>query len=91
VFDLHRVYSAADTQAWAAQGCVTAGIGCLECKKPLIDAIVVEVENVRARARDYEQDRDAVAAIINDGCEKAREAARETMQEVRSAMGLQYR
>ena len=91
VFDLHQIYSSAQTQSWATAGCRTAGIGCLECKKPLIDAVVAEVEGIRARAREYEEDRDAVAGLINEGCEKAREAARETMQEVRSAMGLQYR
>ncbi len=91
VFDLHRVYSSAQTQAWATEGCRTAGIGCLECKKPLIDVVVVEIEGIRARAREYEENRDAVRNIIVEGCEKAREAARETMQEVRAAMGLEYR
>jgi tryptophanyl-tRNA synthetase len=91
VFDLHRIYSSAETQAWATEGCRTAGIGCLECKKPLIDAVVVEIEGIRARAREYEENRDAVRNIILEGCEKAREAARETMQEVRAAMGLEYR
>ena len=91
VFDLHRVYSSAETQAWAAAGCRSAGIGCLECKKPLIDAVVAEIETIRARAREYEENRDAVRGIIAEGSEKAREAARETMQEVRAAMGLEYR
>jgi tryptophanyl-tRNA synthetase len=91
VFDLHRIYSTAETQAWAAAGCTSAGIGCLECKKPLIDVVVAELETFRARAKEYEENRDAVRGIIADGCDKAREAARETMQEVRAAMGLEYR
>jgi tryptophanyl-tRNA synthetase len=91
VFDLHRIYSSAETQAWATAGCKSAGIGCIECKKPLIDAVVLEIEGVRARAREYEENRDAVVNLINEGCEKAREAARETMQEVRAVMGLEYR
>jgi tryptophanyl-tRNA synthetase len=91
VFDLHRIYSTAETQAWAAAGCRSAGIGCLECKKPLIDVVVAELETIRARAKEYEENRDAVRGIIAEGCEKAREAARETMQEVRAAMGLEYR
>ncbi|MBS0394408.1 MAG: tryptophan--tRNA ligase [Proteobacteria bacterium] len=91
VFDLHRVYSSAETQAWAAAGCRSAGIGCLECKKPLIDAVVAEIEAIRARAKEYEDNRDAVRGIIAEGTEKAREAARATMQEVRAAMGLGYR
>ena len=91
VFDLHRIYSSAATQAWATEGCRSAGIGCIDCKKPLIDAVIVEIEGVRARAKVYEDDREAVVGLINEGCEKAREAARETMQEVRAAMGLGYR
>ena len=91
VYDLHRVYSTPETQAWAAAGCKSAGIGCLECKKPLIDSVVAEIEAIRARAKEYEDNRDAVRGIIAEGCEKAREAARETMQEVRAAMGLEYR
>lgn len=91
VFDLHRIYSTADTQAWAAAGCRSAGIGCLECKKPLIDRVVEEVTQIRARAVEYAGNRDLVRSIIAEGCEKARDVARETMTEVRSAMGLEYR
>ncbi len=91
VYDLHRVYSSAETQAWAAAGCKSAGIGCLECKKPLIETVVAEIEAIRTRAKEYEDNRDAVRAIIAEGSEKARDAARETMQEVRAAMGLEYR
>ncbi len=91
VFDLHRVYSTPETQSWASAGCQSAGIGCLDCKKPLIDAVVVEIEGIRARAREYEEDRDAVRSILNEGADKARETARETMADVRAAMGLEYR
>ena len=91
VFDLHKIYSSDETRAWAAAGCRSAGIGCLDCKKPLIEAVVAEVEGIRARAKEYEDNRDVVRGIIATGCEKARESARETMQEVRTAMGLEYR
>jgi len=91
VFDLHKVYSPEATQTWAAAGCRSAGIGCLECKKPLIDVVVGEIEGVRARAREYEENPDAVYSIIHEGNEKARDAARETMQDVRAAMGLEHR
>jgi tryptophanyl-tRNA synthetase len=91
VFDLHRIYSTPETRAWAAAGCRTAGIGCLECKKPLIESVVAEIEGIRARAKEYEDNRDAVRGIIAEGCEKARDNARATMQEVRTAMGLEYR
>ncbi len=73
------------------QGCRSAGIGCLECKKPVIDAIITELEPICERARQYESDMDLVKSIINEGSEKARDMARDTLQEVRQAMGLNYR
>jgi tryptophanyl-tRNA synthetase len=91
VFDLHRVYSTPDVQQWAANGCRTAGIGCLDCKKPVIDAVVTELTAIRKRAQEYEENRDLVRSIVSEGCEKARDTARETMNEVREAMGLAYR
>jgi tryptophanyl-tRNA synthetase len=91
VFDLHRVYSTPDVQQWAANGCRTAGIGCLDCKKPVIDAVVTELTAIRKRAQEYEENCDLVRSIVSEGCEKARDTARETMNEVREAMGLAYR
>jgi tryptophanyl-tRNA synthetase len=91
VYDLHRIYSSPDVQQWAASGCRSAGIGCLDCKKPVIDAVVVELTAIRKRAQEYEENRELVRSIIAEGCEKARDTARETMTEVREAMGLGYR
>ena len=91
VFDLHKIYSSEETRTWAAAGCRSAGIGCLDCKKPLIETVVAEIEGIRARAKEYEDNRDVVRAIIAEGCEKARDSARDTMHEVRTAMGLEYR
>ena len=91
VFDLHRIYSDEATRQWAATGCRSAGIGCLECKKPLIDKVVEEVVAIRARAQEYEDNPELIRGIIAAGCDKARDAARETMSEVRAAMGLEYR
>jgi len=91
VFDLHKVYSSSETQSFAANGCRSAGIGCIECKKPLIDAVVSEIEGIRRRAKDYEDNRDMVRSLLSAGAEKARDTARDTMQEVRAAMGLEYR
>ena len=88
VFDLHRVYSDEATRQWAANGCRTAGIGCLECKKPLIEKIVAEVTGMRERAREYEDNPELVANLVAEGAEKARESARETLDEVRRAMHL---
>jgi tryptophanyl-tRNA synthetase len=91
VWDLHLLYSDADTQRWAEQGCRSAGIGCLECKKPVIDKIVEEVSGMRQRAQEYEDNPDLVRGIIAEGCEKAREVAGQTIDDVKQAMGLSYR
>ncbi|MBS3785289.1 MAG: tryptophan--tRNA ligase [Gammaproteobacteria bacterium] len=91
VFDLHRVYSNEETQDWVQQGCRSAGIGCIDCKRPLIDAVQAEVAPIRERAEALEADPEQVRQIITSGCEHAQEVARSTMQEVRSAIGLSYR
>ena len=88
VWDLHKVYSDQTTRDWVDQGCRSAGIGCLECKKPLIDKIVEEVTTMRKRAQEYQDNPDLVRNILTEGAEKAREAARETLDEVRRAMHL---
>ena len=88
VWQLHEVYSDESTRDWVNAGCRSAGIGCLECKKPLSDAIVAELEPIQLRAAQYEKDPDVVRSIIAEGCETARETARETLHDVRSAMGL---
>jgi tryptophanyl-tRNA synthetase len=88
VFDLHRIYSDEATRAWASAGCKSAGIGCLECKKPLIDKVVAEVTSLRDRAREFQENPELVNNLLAEGREKAREAARETLDEVRRAMHL---
>ena len=90
LWQFHLVYSDEDTKAWAQQGCTTAGIGCLECKQPVIDAILAEQQPMHERARMYEEDPTLVRNIIADGCEKADKLAQETMRDVREAMGLDY-
>ncbi len=90
VWQLHLVYSDEKTRQWANQGCRTAGIGCLECKQPVIDAVLAELAPMRERAQKYLDDPTLVRNIVADGCEKARKLARETMREVREAMGLAY-
>jgi tryptophanyl-tRNA synthetase len=88
VFDLHRIYSDDATREWAANGCRTAGIGCLDCKKPLIDKVVAEISVIRERAREYQENPELVNNIVDEGAGKARDAARETLDEVRRAMNL---
>lgn len=90
VWQFHEVYSDAKLQEWVQDGCRSAGIGCVECKQPVIDAVLAELKPIQARAREYEEQPDLVKNIINEGCEKAREVARETMDEVRHAMSLDY-
>ena len=91
VFQLHEVYSDDDTKNWARSGCTSAGIGCLDCKRPLIHAVLEEQQPMRERAQQYEENPDLVKSIIAEGCEKARGIARATLEEVREVMGLGYR
>jgi tryptophanyl-tRNA synthetase len=90
VWQFHEVYSGPDVKDWVQQGCRSAAIGCIECKQPVIDAVLAELKPMQERARGYAQQPDVVRNIINEGCERAREAARETMDEVRHAMFLDY-
>ncbi|MEO8507135.1 MAG: tryptophan--tRNA ligase [Betaproteobacteria bacterium] len=90
VWPLHRIYSNQATQDWVVKGCTTAGIGCLECKQPVIDAIIKEQQPLHERAQKYLDDPALVRNIVADGCERARKLAEETMRDVRAAMGLAY-
>jgi len=90
VWQLHQVYSGEQTKQWVMQGCKSAGIGCIECKQPVIDAVLAEQHPMRERAQQYLDDPALVRNIIADGCEKARKLASETMRDVREAMGLSY-
>ena len=90
VWQLHQVYSDAECKEWVQQGCRSAGIGCIDCKQPMIDGILREQAPMRERAQGYLDDPTLVRNIIADGCEKARELARETMRDVRESMGLEY-
>ncbi|MGL4409217.1 tryptophan--tRNA ligase [Zoogloea sp.] len=90
VWQFHLVYSSDETRSWVTQGCKSAGIGCLECKQPLIDAVQKEQDAMRERAQPYLDDPSLVRSIVADGCDKARKLAQETMREVREAMGLSY-
>ena len=90
VWQLHTVYSNDETRQWVEKGCKSAGIGCLECKQPVIDAILAEQQPMFERAQKYLDDPSLLRSIIADGCDKARKVAQETMREVREAMGLAY-
>jgi tryptophanyl-tRNA synthetase len=90
VWQFHQVYSGEATRAQVATGCRSAGIGCLECKQPVIDAILREQQPWRERAAELMADRARVRRIVDEGTECARVVARQTMAEVREAMGLDY-
>ncbi len=90
VWQLHEIYSDQSTQDWVQNGCKTAAIGCIECKTPVIDGILKELKPIQERAAQYAEDPTLVKNIVAEGCEKARKLARETMRDVRDAMGLNY-
>ena len=90
VWQLHEVYSDAEIKTWASEGCRSAGIGCLDCKQPIIDAIQTELAPIRERANDYKTDRQQLKNILQEGSEKAREIARETLDDVVEAMRFAY-
>ncbi|MCZ6664569.1 MAG: tryptophan--tRNA ligase [Gammaproteobacteria bacterium] len=91
VWNFHKIYSTEEVRQWAREGCVTAGIGCLDCKQPIIDAVLKEQQPIRERSEEILSDPDAVRAVIDEGCEAARDVARDTLEEVRHAMNLVYR
>ena len=90
VWQFHEVYSDEETKQWVQSGCTSAGIGCLECKEPVIQAILKEQQPMLERAQQYLDDPSLLRALIADGCDKARKTAQETMRDVREAMGLDY-
>ena len=90
VWQLHLVYSDEQRKQWVRRGCTSAGIGCLECKQPVIDAVLAEQKPMRERAEPYLKDPTLVRSIVADGCEKARKLAQETLRDVREVMGLGY-
>jgi tryptophanyl-tRNA synthetase len=90
VWQFHLVYSDDGVRQWATAGCTSAGIGCIECKQPVIDAVLAELAPIRERAQYYEENPDQVRNILADGREKAQEMARDTMRDVRESMGLTF-
>jgi tryptophanyl-tRNA synthetase len=90
VWPLHLVYSDAARKDWVRKGCTTAGIGCLECKQPVIDAVNAELAPIRERAQAYLEDPTLVKNILADGGDRARKLATETIRDVREAIGIHY-
>ena len=90
VFDLHEAFSPPETLAWAAEGCRTAGIGCLDCKATLADHLLEKLASIHALRPELAKRPDTVWDILHQGSKKAREAAEATMDEVREAMKIRY-
>lgn len=90
VWQLHEVYSDNSVKDWVQIGCKGASIGCIECKQPVIEVVIKELKPIQERAAQYAEDPTLVKNIVAEGCEKARKLARETMRDVRDAMGLNY-
>ena len=90
VWEFHKVYSNKDIQEWVQQGCRSAGIGCLDCKKPLIDAINAELAPIQEKVAELKAKPSVVKNVLAEGAEKARSVAQQTLQDVRAVMGLDY-
>ncbi|MFT5741781.1 MAG: tryptophanyl-tRNA synthetase, partial [Gammaproteobacteria bacterium] len=88
VWDLHQVYTSEATMQMLAEGCKTAAIGCIDCKQYIVDAVLEELKPIQLRVKEYMNDLSGVDSIINEGCEEARDVAKDTMEEVRKVMGL---
>jgi len=91
VWQLHEVYSDDVTKQWVQQGCRSAGIGCIDCKQPVIEAVLAELAPIQERAAEFNDDRNLVRNILEEGAEQARVVARATLAEVREAMGLTHK
>ncbi len=91
VWQMHQIYSSDEVKTWVQEGCCSASIGCLDCKEPIIEAVLKELAPMQETVKHYQEDSESVRAIIAEGCEEARREARDTLEEVRQAMGLIYR
>lgn len=90
VWQLHEVYSPHEVLDWVVEGCTKAKMGCIECKTPLIKSVIDELGPMQERIAKYQSDPNLIQEIIFEGSERARVVAKETMEDVREAMGLTY-
>lgn len=90
VWQFHKIYSDVSTQDWVQKGCRSAGIGCVDCKRPVIEAIQKELDPIQKSIIEYEADLGFVKRIAAEGSEQARDEANKTLSEVREVMGLGY-
>ena len=90
VWQMHQIYSPKDTLDWVVEGCTKAKIGCIECKGPVIDSVISELGPMQERIAKYQSNPNLIQEIIFDGSERARSVAKNTLEEVRDAMGITY-
>lgn len=90
VWQLHKIYSNEEVKEWVQIGCRSAAIGCVDCKRPIIDAIKQELEPIQSAIIDLEEDLSSVKRIVAEGSEAASDEANRTLKDVRQAMGLDY-
>ena len=90
VWQMHQIYSTQDTLDWVVEGCTKAKIGCIECKGPVIDSVISELGPMQERIAKYQSNPNLIQEIIFDGSERARSVAKNTLEEVRDAMGITY-
>jgi len=90
VWQMHQIYSPQDTLDWVVEGCTKAKIGCIECKGPVIDSVITELGPIQERIAKYQSNPNLIQEIIFDGSERARSVAKNTLEEVRDAMGITY-
>ena len=90
VFDLHKAFSPQETREWAAQGCRSAGIGCLDCKAKLADHLIARITTIHERRQELAKRPDTVWDVLVEGSKRARQVAEATMEDVRAAMKIRY-
>ncbi|STY29403.1 tryptophanyl-tRNA synthetase [Legionella wadsworthii] len=90
VWQFHKIYSNDEVKDWVQKGCRSAGIGCIECKRPVVDAINEELKPIQESIVEYESDMSLVKRIVSEGSESAREVACKNLSTVREVMGLDY-
>lgn len=90
VWQLHKIYSNDEVKDWVQQGCRSAGIGCIDCKRPVMEAVIQELKPIQENIKDYEDDLGSVKRLVSEGSERAREEAVKTMNTVKEVMGLDY-
>lgn len=90
VWQFHKIYSSPEVKDWVQTGCRSAGIGCIDCKRPVIEAINQELQPIQEAGKELEADLSSVKRIVAEGSEAAREEAIKNMNIIREAMGLDY-